>query len=153
MRYQLEALTTELLQELIPLFEAHYEEIAHPELKDLMKLDPDWEFYASAQDRGMLRIYTIRADKNKLIGYWVLFVNFHPHYKVVKMAASDVLFIHPSHRGVGKDFIPWVAKQLEMESVKILNCHVAKAHNFGPFLERLGYQQLEINYTLRLGNG
>jgi hypothetical protein len=49
-----------LWPEIFPLFEKHWEEVAHH--KDI-PLAPDYEFYLKADEMGMLRAYTVREDR------------------------------------------------------------------------------------------
>ncbi len=133
----------------MPLLEAHWSELCTDEYKDILKLDPDWEVYASMQDMGRLRIYTARRD-GVLIGYWCFFLNNHPHYRTVKVASGDVLYVSPSQRGIGREFIPWCAEQLKAEGVNFVSCYMKAKKSFGVLMERLGWSLVELDYMKRL---
>jgi hypothetical protein len=75
--FQQESLVT-TKEDARPLLEKHWEEIALN--KDVIKLNPDWDAYADLEDAGILKIFTARSD-GKLIGYFVVFVKAHIHYK------------------------------------------------------------------------
>lgn len=135
------------IDEAMPLVTAHYDEIAH--FKDI-PLDPDHVMYAALEDAGVLRVFTARTDEDQLIGYAVFFVRPNIHYKTSLQAAQDVIFIHPNHRGTGGKFILWCDEELRKEGVQAVYHHVKAAHNFGPMLERFGYQLIDLIYGRRL---
>ena len=134
-------------QEAMPLLMAHWEEIAH--YKDI-PLDPDFEQYAKCEQSGMLRCYTARIDENALVGYAVFFVRSNPHYKTSIQASQDILFISKNHRGMGGRFIKWCDEELRSEGVAVVYHHIKAAHNFGPMLERFGYELVDLIYSRRL---
>lgn len=150
--YQQEILDDALWYEVQPLLFEHYDEIAH--YKDI-PLDPDHEGYVHIQAVGMLRIYTARTDTDKLIGYLAVFVTPNLHYRSVKSANQDVLFLHKSHRGsrAGIELIRFAHRSLKAEGVCVLMQHVkARADlNIGPMLGRLlGYERIDEVWGVRL---
>ena len=132
--------------EIYPLFVKHWEEIAH--YKNI-PLEPDYEKYKEIEKVGMLRIFTARED-GKLIGYCVYFINHNLHYKSTIQALQDVLFVQKEKRGFGMKFIKWCDEQLKNEGVNVVHQHIKKAHNFGPMLERIGYELVDLIYARRL---
>jgi GNAT superfamily N-acetyltransferase len=147
MRFEREITTHDLCQEMLPLFQLHYQEIAH--FQDI-PLDPDFDQYVQMERAGFVRTYTARDDERKLVGYAVFFVRKNLHYKNSLQALQDILFIHPDRRGFGVRFIIWCDRMLRMEGVQAVYHHVKEKHNFGPMLERLGYQLVDLIYTRRL---
>ncbi len=148
MRFLREELTPELFEEMLPLFYKHWREIAH--YQDI-ELNPDINFYESANRIGMLRIFTAR-EQEKLCGYCVYLVKQNPHYKDSKQASQDILFMDPEMRGnmQGFKFIRWCDTQLSVEGVQAVYQHVKTKHNFGPALERMGYELVDLIYAKRL---
>lgn len=146
MKFQRE-LAQHVLVEIIPLLEKHYEEIAH--YKDI-PLDPDYEVYMKMETIGFLRVYTARTEEGKLIGYCIYFVKTNPHYKTSLQALQDVFFIDPAHRGFGAKLLIWTHKELKAEGVQLVCQHIKAAHDFGPMLERLGYEFMDKIYVKRL---
>lgn len=136
-----------LFEELAPLLQKHYEEIAH--FKDIV-LDPDWDQYDKLEQVGALRVYTARDHEGVLIGYSVYFIRHNLHYKNSRQAMQDILFIDPERRGFGAKFILWCDKQLKEEGVQVTYHHVKSKHNFGPMLERIGYELVDLIYARRL---
>lgn len=146
--FSLEPFSPKLYGEMWPLFESHYKEIAH--YQDI-ELSPDTIYYDQAQKIGILRVYTIR-EENKLVGYCVFSVGPNPHYSGSIQAKQDILFLSPELRGGmnGFRFIKWCDDQLENEGVQVVYHHVKKSHNFGPVLERMGYELVDLIYGRRL---
>lgn len=134
-------------EESLPLLKEHWEEIAH--FKDI-PLEPDLENYLLAENNGMVRVFTARDEEKKLVGYAVYFVRKNMHYKSSLQAVQDILFITKSKRGMGGRFILWCDEQLKNEGVQATYHHVKQAHNFGPLLERFGYQMVDLIYSRRL---
>lgn len=153
-------MSPELVGEIKPLLEMHWESIAH--YKDI-PLDPDFGMYDAIQAAGALRIFTARVERNvdttqgsgRLIGYCVFFVRPNGHYRSSIQASQDILFLHPEFRGgfVGYRFIEWCDDQLREEGVQVVYQHVKQAHNFGPLLERMGYRLVDLIYGKRLDGG
>lgn len=133
--------------EIYPIFEKHWEEIAHH--KDI-PLDPNIEIYHKLDDSGAIRVYTARED-GELVGYCVFFIHPNLHYKNSLHANQDVLYIKKEKRGrFGMKFISWCDEQLRKEGVQVISQHVKKAHDFGPLLKRLDYELVDLIYARRL---
>lgn len=132
--------------EALPLVHKHYEEIAH--FKDI-PLDPDIILYQQFEESGLIRVFTIRK-MGILIGYSLYFFRPNPHYKMSLQAVQDVIFIEKEHRGIGSKFIAWCDEKLHSEGVQVVYHHVKVQHNFGPLLERQGYELIDLVYGKRL---
>ena len=138
----------EVMDEVDPLLQRHYKEIAHHQ--DI-ELCVDWDAYDAAEGAGFLRIYVARDEETRaILGYNVFFVRTNLHYKNSLQASQDVLFIHPDRRGFGGRFIQWCDEQLRAENVQCVYHHVKAKHNFGRLLERLGYSLVDLIYSRRL---
>lgn len=135
------------LEEAKPLLAKHWKEIAH--YQDI-PLDPDYEIYIKMESIGVLRAFTCRDVDSKMIGYAVFLIKPHMHYKTCLMAYQDIIYIEPSRRGVGGFFMRWLDEQLKTLGVQVVSQHVKSAHNFGPILERMGYELQDLIYTKRL---
>lgn len=145
MIFQLEK-AQDVFEEMQPLLQLHYEEIAH--YKDI-ELKPDKEFYFNAEDQGRLRVFTVRDD-NILVGYSVYFLKHNPHYKDSLQASQDVVFIRKDKRGQGREFVKWCDEQLKEMGVDVVYHHVKAAFNWGPMLEKQGYKLIDHIYGKRL---
>lgn len=137
-----------LWPEIMPLLQTHWREIAH--YQDI-PLDPDVDQYNAADDAGMLRCFTARVD-GVLVGYAIYFVRSNMHYRSSKQAVQDVLFLLPEYRKsrIGIELIKHCDEQLRGEGVQAVYQHVKQSHNFGPLLERLGYELVDLIYARRL---
>lgn len=148
--FQREHFNPALALELEPLLVAHYQEVAH--YKDI-PLAPDFERYFAIEAVDRFRVYTARTrheaedEGGKLVGYAAYFVDKHLHYMGHVFAVQDVIFIAPEARGDGKSFIAWCDDQLKADGVNVVTQHVKAAHNFGPMLERMGYELMDLIYT------
>lgn len=147
MKLQRELATPALCEELLPLLEAHYQEIAH--FKDI-KLEPDFEQYIRVEEAGSLRVFTARDEDNALFGYAIYFVRANIHYKSSVQAVQDILYVHPQYRGIGAKLIAHADRELAKEGVQAVYHHVKSEHNFGPLLERMGYKLVDLIYAKRL---
>lgn len=148
MDFQREAYSAALVEEMLPLFEAHWQEIAH--YKDI-PLEPDLAVYEASDRAGILRVFTARKE-GTLHGYIVFFVRSNPHYKSSIQASQDILFLsQPMRQGLtGYRFIQWCDDQLAIDGVQAVYHHVKGARDFGPVLERMGYEAVDIIYARRL---
>ena len=147
MNYAREMLA-DVRDEIGPLLEAHWREIAH--YQDIL-LDPDWEFYEAIDACGRLRIFTAR-DEGRLVGYGVFFVGPNRHYKDSTQAVQDILFVHPDYRGrtVGARLIKFCDEQCRAENIQVIYHHIKAAHDFGPLLIHCGYELVDLIYAKRL---
>lgn len=144
MKFQRE--DTSIYEEMRPLLQQHYDEIAH--YKDI-PLEPDVEGYKRIEELGNLRMFTVRDD-NELIGYSIFFIKHNLHYKSSIQAIQDIVFIRKDRRGQGREFLQWCDNELKSEGVDVVYHHVKAAHNFGPLLVRQGYELVDYIYGKRL---
>lgn len=137
-----------VMEEILPLLHEHYAEIAH--YQDI-PINIDIDAYLRAEAQGILRIYTVR-NGIELIGYAIFGVKASIKYSGSLQAKQDVLYLAPAFRKgrVGMRFIQWCDTQLRGEGVQVVYQHVKAAHNFGPMLERMGYELIDHIYGRRL---
>lgn len=136
------------VEEALPLFEQHYQEIAR--YHDIA-LAPDLEAYSAIEAAGNLRVFSVR-DAGRLVGYVVFFVKHHLHYRDSLVASQDVLFLLPEYRKgmTGARLIKFADERLKAEGVQLVTQHVKTYADFGPLLERMGYEKVETTYMRRL---
>lgn len=139
----------DLWPELAPLLEKHWREVAHyPDIA----LEPDYLGYDAMETAGAVRAYTAR-HYGRLIGYVIYFVRANLHYRSSFQAWQDVLFVDPAHRGrIGMKLLRWSHDRLRDDGVQVVYQHVkAKPTlDFGPALERMGYELVDKIYAKRL---
>jgi len=146
--YSVEKLS-DIFDELKPLLQCHYEEIARH--KDVIKLNPDYDKYKVMDNAGYLHTVTAR-DGGKLIGYFVSFVMPHLHYKDCIMSVNDVLFIEKNYRKgfVAMRMFKFAERTLKERGVLKIHINMKIAHDFGILLERIGYVEIERIYEKML---
>lgn len=133
------------------LIHKHWEEIALN--KDKIKLNPDWEMYSLLESSGSLKIFTARNDKN-LIGYFVVFVNRHIHYKDHLFANNDLLFLDEAFRKglTGVKLIKFAEKCLKEDGVSVLTINTKVHKPFDVIMNKLGFNLIERIYSKYIGD-
>ncbi len=136
--------------DMIPLWKAHWEEIAADQNK--IPLAPDIKKYLELQDRDNLLTVVVRSDE-KIVGYCIMFVTTHMHYKTTVFATNDVIYLSPPYRkGVaGIRLIKKTEEFLKERGVHKVLWHVKPDHNFGPILKRMGYSLAEYAFGKYIG--
>ena len=140
----------QFIPDALPLMRNHYAEVAR--YQDI-PFDPDWDAYYSMESAGAFRVFTARDFDGSLIGYACFFVHRNLHYKTSRQAVQDVIYIDPSVRGFGREFIGWCDDQLKGEGVQVVYHHVKCAKDFSSALVKLGYEKIEYIYGRRLDGG
>lgn len=140
----------DIMIELPPLFQKHWEEIAAN--KDVIKLDPAWDEYCELDRINRLHIITIR-DGTKLVGYFFGLVKGHLHYKTSLTAWSDIFYLLPEYKkglaaGVRlRRLIREAEKMFRVLKVQKVYMVTKKAHDLSRLLEREGYKFIELVHT------
>ena len=147
MKFQREVANESLFNDMAPLWVEHWSELIN-DPGDPLK--PNLDQYLALEAAGMLRAFTARDDDGELIGYAVYFVTRSGHSMELLRAVSDVVFILRERRGFGGEFLKWTEGELAHEGVGVIGQHVRATHNFGPMLERMGYELVELIYQRRI---
>lgn len=144
--YQQESLAT-CKTDAIPLLEKHWEEIALH--KDKIKLNPDWEAYANLEDAGILKIFTARDTEGKLVGYFVVFVKAHIHYKDHLFAYNDIIFVDQEYRKgfTSVRLMKFAEKCLKADGAEVMVVNTKRHKPFDSLLVWLGYKHIENLYS------
>lgn len=147
--FRIESVSDALWDELLPLLDAHYREVAH--FKDI-PLAPIRHQYEKIEELGLLKIFTARTTNGTLIGYAAFFVTPHMHYGSSVWANMDVLFLEPSKRGRGiaEALFEYAEGLLKTFGVQVVSQHMKAAHSYGRMLERRGYELMDLIYVKRL---
>lgn len=140
----------ELMEEGIPLFHAHGEEVDL--YQEYFQVSPDYDMYNTLSDLGVLHITTARDEEQggQLVGYLFFFVNNHPHYKEVVYANNDLIYVDPSCRGKGVAKGMFSAAEEDLKEgfdVSVISFHMKSAHPFKELAESMGYEEAEIMYS------
>ena len=147
--YQEEKLS-DILPEMKPLLEEHWEEVAW--YKDTIKLNPDYDMYLMMEERGRVHVSTARDD-GKLVGYTVNFVAPNPHYSDHVYAVNDIIFLLPEYRHgfTAKGMIDYSEQKLEEMGVSVMTFHMKLANPFTTLLESCGFDCQELLFSKKLG--
>lgn len=109
--------------------------------------NPSCEKYGLLEDQGVARLFTARS-KSILVGYEIFFIFPHLHYPDKVFALQDVLYVDPSHRGVGAvKFILWTDEELHEQGADVILRHVTTKVDYSRVLSRLGYEELETSFV------
>jgi GNAT superfamily N-acetyltransferase len=156
--YQVEKYA-DVIDEIWPMLEAHYLEIATD--KGIKPFDPDLTRYQAMEDQACLRIFTARQDDGnpkgwvrgvvnpgRLIGYFVSFVLPGLHYQQTMMAINDIMYIMPEHRGgtVGYRLVKLATEDLKNLGADVLIIHMKVDYPFRSLLTKLGFHLTEENW-------
>ena len=146
-----EEMYDEVIDEIAPLFEQHWEEIALN--KDKIKLSPDLSKYKALNDLGILRIFTAR-NEGLLVGYFVVIAQPHLHYQEHTFAMNDIIYIHPDYRGstVAYRMIKYVEKVLKKDGVSVLMINMKVFAPFDNLLEKLQFTNTERVHSKYIGD-
>ena len=146
--FQTEEFNDGLIEEMMPLLQEHYLEISH--YKDI-PLNPDYETYKRVFSLGLMRVFTARnLVDSKLIGYNVMLIRNNMHYKDSLQAVQDIIYIDKTKRGFGLKFISWCDDELRKQGIQVVYQHMKAAQSFGPMLERMGYELVDLIFAKRL---
>jgi len=146
--FQVEKLA-DVKDEVLPLLRLHWDEIALN--KDTVPLDIDWEMYQRIEGAGGFCAVTMRDD-GVLGGYAAYCIGGSLHYRSLKIAESDIFYIHPDHR---RGLLAVSLFREAEKTVKALGCNKivnkVKLHfDVGPLFERMGYAPIERLYAKSL---
>ena len=147
--YKVELLE-DCLEEIKPLLEDHYKEVAM--YQDKIKLSPSYDRYLELEALGIIHTVTARDGEN-LIGYFISFIQPHMHYQENKYAVNDILFIEESYRNaeVGLGLFKFAEESLKEEGVSVVVIHMKTAVPFDSLCKGLGYDYAERNYSKYIG--
>lgn len=141
----------QMKMEAVELLKEHYQELTLN--KDVVKLDVDWERYEHSEKVGCL--FSLGAwEDGVLVGYSVFAVSRNGHYKGLKSASNDVLFLRKDKRkGItGIKLIKESEKRLRDMGVKKIVWHVKFGTVLGDILNRMGYVNEEYIVGKILGD-
>tara|TARA_Y100000114_G_scaffold50443_1_gene46036 strand:+ start:1235 stop:1693 length:459 start_codon:yes stop_codon:yes gene_type:complete len=143
--YQIETLD-EILEELEPLLEEHYYEVAM--YQDRIQLNPNYDFYRTAEQNGSLLIWTGR-DNGALVAYCITFLQFNPHYQDHLYAVNDVIYVCPEYRHgeTAIELIQGLQEKLKQYEVSVMTFHMKTFKPFETLMKALNFDKAEYLYT------
>lgn len=128
------------------LFREHWEEVAKH--KQVMLLQPHWVRYYALEEQDLLLCLGVFSGE-ELIGYSVNFLSDHLHYRDLKYAQNDLLFVAKKWRrgSVGVRLILETERQALERGCKMVLWHAKQATTFAALLGRMGYGIQDIIYS------
>lgn len=144
--FQRERFSKELVDEIMPITEAHFQEVA--QFEDI-RPDVNLGEYQILDKTDKLRIYTAR--NGRLVGYAVFVVHDHPHYGV-KAATQTLLYLMPHVRTgmTGMMFLRACDEKLKGDGVKLIYHSSSEKKDITPLLKRIGYEKIEEMWGRRI---
>jgi GNAT superfamily N-acetyltransferase len=137
--------------EIMPLFERHWREIALNQ--DKIPLAVNWKVYENLEDAEVLYIFTIR-DGDVLAGYlWILAMP-HLHYSQSLFATADIIYIDKPYRKgfTAAKLIKFAEDQMKEAGVSVMSMNTKIHKPFDKLLLRLGFKPIERIYAKYLGD-
>ena len=114
------------------------------------QLDLDLEAYVSMDMHDLIKSFTVRDDDGKLVGYCLFYIYNHTHFKEMKVAKQDVIYVDPKYRTCGIKLLRYTEKELKSHGIDLIIQAAPKISRLGGVLKRLGYEEMETLYTRRL---
>lgn len=144
--------------ELMPLLQDHYHEVAM--YQDKIDLNVDKEFYEKAQAAGRVFLLVARCDDEEsasfgdIVGYSVTFFSHSPHYLDHNYAQNDVIFVAPEYRGPGGVAVELVEETEKLArnlGASVMTYHMKEYAPFDKLMEGTGFERMESLYTKYIG--
>ena len=137
---------SEIIEELKPLLELHYKEIAM--YQDNIDLNPNYGIYEIMYETGQVHFYTAR-DNKELVGYAITFMQQHPHYMDHVFAVNDIVYVKEEHRHT--DVAPTMLTKLEQimkdDGVSVMTFHMKSFKPFETLMDYLEFDKAEFLFT------
>lgn len=135
----------DFLSEMEAIFPEHYEELCVT--KDF-PMAPDYDAYKRMVELGMIRVVTVRADK-ELIGYIIFIIQPHLHYKTCLTAFEDLYYLKKEYRlgRIGIRMFKYAEEVLKRIGVNRIIMHTKVHQDNSKIFEYLGYKNTDKLFT------
>jgi GNAT superfamily N-acetyltransferase len=138
------------LDELKPILPIHYKELSE-HLKHDIPLDPDYQKYLAAQQRGELLYVTLRQS-GLLVGYFIGLFGPALHYRTCNSLILDIFYVTPEARGNkgGQTLLSAVKKEWIRRHGKVWTMGMKEEHRLfmEPLLKSFGFKPFETHVVL-----
>ncbi len=141
-----ETTVSDKLAELLPLLQAHRDELATNQR--LMQLAPNVDAYRALENtRSLLALVAYRGDE--IAGYSINFIGPHLHYSGLRYVHNDALYVKPEHRGgrLGLRLMretEWLARE---RGARLMMWHAKPGTALEKLMPRLGYGVQDIVFS------
>ncbi len=133
------------------LWPKHWKEVAVNQ--DTVPLDVDFAAYDALDKAGMLHI-TVARENGRVVGYHILFVKPHLHYRSTLFAFSDVYYLDPAHRKgfAGVQLFRESERALRDRGVKVVVGNTKLSLDMSAIFKRLRWRETERVFVKYLGD-
>lgn len=116
-----------------------------------MEFDADWPMYLAQEASGKVFVLTARVD-GAMVGYNIMLLHNHPHYKNARVAQNDAIYVAPEHRRgrVGIGLIKYFEAAMCECGFDKIYYHAKPFNGFGKLLEQMGYPLVETIHAKSL---
>lgn len=140
-----ETTVTDKLGELLPLLQAHRDELATA--KHLMELSPLVEAYRTMEQSGSL-LALVAYLGEEIAGYSINFIGPHLHYSKLRYAHNDALFVKREHRGgLGLKLIRETEARARKKGARMMTWHAKAGTPLQNLLPRLDYAVQDVLFN------
>lgn len=146
-RFQVEKSPVAVIRsEGMDLLKQHWAEVV--QFPEHQILDPDWIIYETLEHQNKLWVLTAR-DRGRLVGYIVMLLSRHLHYRTIVTATDDIHFLHPDYRHglTGYRMIAHTVRAMSALGVRMCMFRTKALNNHGKLFERLGFVPHDVVYA------
>ena len=124
-----------------------------------LDLEINIKHYTDAQEKGVLKIFTLRDmdrkvsnDRGTPVGYCSFFLFNHSHHLKGVHAKQDAFYVDKEYRskGLGKTLLCYADAQLKKMDVKFIHQCVPECNNWSALLKEMGYKKIEEIYLKKI---
>lgn len=140
-----ELITDAVLEELYPLWEAHWQETEM--YRSGRKMSPDLARYKQFSEQGFYQLYTARNDEGKMVGDAGMYRNLSMHEQRWS-ATEDTWYLLPEYRR-GRNairFLKYVEDQMRAQGCEDVYMSTKMVNGAGRILEYAGYVPCATQY-------
>ena len=136
----------DILEEIEPLLEEHYQEVAM--YQEHIAFNPNYDVYRVMEEMGSCLVYTAR-DGGALVGYVVTFLQNNPHYQDHIWAVNDIVYVCPEYRHteVAPEMLQTLEAELKERGVSVMTFHMKTFKPFETLMGALGFDKAEYMYS------
>ncbi len=141
-----ETTVSDKLAELLPLLQAHRDELATNQR--LMQLAPNVDAYRALENtRSLLALVAYRGET--IVGYSINFIGPHLHYSGLRYAHNDALYVAPAHRGgrLGVKLMRATENLACARGARMMMWHAKPGTVLEQLLPRLGYGVQDVIFS------
>jgi len=147
--YQVESIKS-CLEDLEKLFISHYDEV-EKETVDI-DFDPDLELLILAEESELLKLFTVRSDK-ELIGYYLTAITPSLNNRGVLISTESGFYIKKEYRGsdLGLSLLKYVEETLLEEGVRYMLASTKVNQPCDSLFKKAGMTLNERQYIKHIG--